>query len=196
MSTDHNDGSPPPAAEPKAARPVAQPRMLLIGVGVLVLGAAVIALRPKRRPSGPPTQSSARDLLRPGAPPSGGATGAPTPPGAYPAAGAAELALVAPLAVGDPLAGGVVTRISAVQQGFMHVLATKDGQTFNLGVGLARAGVAGLRAGPYVVYILGSTTPNPAAYPIADALVRVIRLNAATPAPPGMSEGTFGGAAR
>jgi hypothetical protein len=166
--------------------------MLLIGVGVLALGAAVIALRPKRRPSGPPAQSSARDLLRPGAPPSG----APTPPGAYSAAGAAELALVAPLAVGDPLAGGVVTRISAVRQGFMHVFATKDGQTFNLGVGLARAGVTGLRAGPYVVYILGSTTPNPAAYPIADALVRVIRLNAATPAPPGMSEGTFGGAAR
>lgn len=202
MSTDHNDAESPtppaaqtPAAQTPAARPAAQSRMMLIGVGVLAIGAAVIALRPKRRPNpnGPAAQSSARDWQQPGAPPAG----APTRPGgAYPEAGPAELALVAPLAVGDPLGDSVVVRISRVQNGFMHVLAQKGGQTFNLGIGLAREGVAGLRAGRYVVYILGSTTPNLAAYPVADALARIIRLNVDVPPPPGMNAGTFGASPR
>jgi hypothetical protein len=168
--------------------------MMLIGVGVLAIGAAVIALRPKRRPNpnGPAAQSSARGWQQPGAPPAG----APTRPNAYPEAGPAELALVAPLAVGDPLGDSVVVRISRVQNGFMHVLAQKGGQTFNLGIGLVREGVAGLRVGRYVVYILGSTTPNPAAYPVADALARIIRLNVDVPPPPGMSVGTFGASPR
>lgn len=198
MSTDPNDAeSPPPNAEPTAARPPAQSRMLLIGVGILAIGAAVIALRPKRRPTGPAAQSSARDWRQPGAPPAGPTTGAPARPAdAYPEAGPAELALVAPLAVGDPLGDSVVVRISRVQNGFMHVISRKDGQEFHFTIGLAHEGVAATRVGRYAVYVWGSARPDPAAFPVADALARLIRPNINVPPPPGMTEGSFGASPR
>jgi len=201
MSTDHNDAESPtpaaqaPAAQTPAVRPAAQSRMMLIGVGVLAIGAAVIALRPKRRPNpnGPAAQSSARDWQQPGAPPAG----APTRPGgAYPEAGPAELALVAPLAVGDPLGDSVVVRISRVQNGFMHVISRKNGQEFHFTIGLAHEGVAATRVGRYAVYVWGSTRPDPAAFPVADALARILRPNVDVPPPPGMNAGTFGAAPR
>jgi hypothetical protein len=148
--------------------------LLWIGVVILALGAGLIALRTKgRRFSDAPS-----------------AGGRPIPTG--PAANPAELALIAPLTVGDPLGNGEITRIIGVQQGFMHVIVRANRKVFDLGIGLAHDGVAGLRAGRYVVYILGTTAPDPAAYPIADALARLIRLHPTVPPPPGMTEGVFG----
>lgn len=203
MSTDHNDAeSPPPTAEPptvepRAPRPAAQSRIMLIGVGVLAIGAVVIALRPKRRPNPnePVAQGSARDRQRPGAPPAG--SGAPpNPNSAYPEAGPAELALVAPLAVGEPLGDSVIVRISRVQNGFMHVISRKNDQDFHLAIGLAHEGVAATRVGRYAVYVWGSVRPDPAAFPVADALANILRPNVDVPPPPGMTAGTFGAAPR
>ncbi len=178
-----------PAAEPTAAEPsrAAPPsRTLWIGVAILALGAGFIALRKKLRPDRRYDQTTAR-YQGSGAAPAGTP---PVPTG--PVAGPAELALIAPLTVGDPLGSGEITQINGVRQGFMNVIVRADGKTFDLGIGIARDGVAGLRAGRYVVYILGTRAPDPASYPIAEALARVIRLHPTVPTPPGMSEGVFG----
>lgn len=109
----------------------------------------------------------------------------------FPAAGLAERALVAPLVEGAPLAGGRIARISRVQRGFEHVLVRKRGRVHDLAIGLVHAGAPGLRVGRYVVYVYGSLIPDPAAYPLADALAAAIREHPDVAPPPGMNEGFF-----
>ena len=184
-------------------RPEGPPRMLATGVAILALGAALVVTRGRRHPTRPPRTPHAASGAQPiGAPdpPAGGAPsappippvgGAPTRAPPAPPAGAAELARVAPLVAGAALGDGEITAITGVQRGFMHVLVRRGAQTFDLGIGLARDGIAGLRAGRYAVYILGSTRPDPAAFPIADALARRMVVNAGVAPPPGMSAGDF-----
>lgn len=170
-------------------------RMLVAGVATLALGAALLVARGRRHATLPPPAPHARAGDR-GPPPASTADASRTPsPGANapprPAAGPAELALVAPLVPGARLADAEVTAITSVQQGFMHVTALREGRTYDLGVGLARDGVAALRAGRYAVYIFGSIRPDPASFPIADALAHHVQRNADAPPPPGMSEGSL-----
>lgn len=206
MVTSEDDTTATPRETPGAAPPRGpagrsdDPRTLAAGVAILALGTALLVVRGRLHPTLPPRTPHAAGVVRaPHPPPSAvrrhaAATPPPSDPGPAPPrppAGAAELALVSPLVVGARLGDGEITAITAVQQGFMHVLVLRNGRTLDLGIGLGREGVAALRAGRYAVYILGSTSPDPASFPVADALARHVRANAHAPPPAAMSAGSL-----
>lgn len=170
MSTSESDGE---KTSPQTNR-------VLMIVAIVLVGAIALALRPRvsrwlQHPT-TPTVARQRGVAH---------EVAPSPP-----AGAAELAFMAPLAVGSRVGGAELVRISAVEEGLIHVDLRKSGEVTHLAIGLVHPGYNAPRAGRYAVYIW-EETPSAEASPLAEALAASLRARGDREPPPGLTSGTF-----
>lgn len=150
------------------------------------------AAREPRRPSSGATALIAGGMLllaacqaAPGSSGNEGPSGADAPP---PPASSAELAIVAPVAVGSKLEGWTVAAIHGVDHGTLEIVCEKGSARVALSVALAAAGGPEPPASTerYAVFysLRGATGED--GERLAKALARVLDANRAAPAPSGL----------
>ena len=106
-----------------------------------------------------------------------------------PAAGPAELALLAPLHVGDMVDGCAIARIDAVHDGRLALHCTLGDAPIELDVTLASpdSPPAPATSGPYAVYYSAGKATAADAARLAGSLARTLDANASQPRPPGLA---------
>jgi hypothetical protein len=149
--------------------------LIPLAVIAVIIGLNVVGRTPK---SGPPTSLGPMTF--------------PTPP--LKQAGPAELALVAPLKKGGDLLDYEIKSISAVDNGMIWVIVKKGETLVYLTIALTAGGttLAPYSVGPYGIFTSAVSPPPGEMEKLGNALLEVVKANAAVPPPPGLSTYTQG----